>query len=256
MSGSALSVRGLVRDFGSFRAVDHVDIEVQPGQIHSVIGPNGAGKSTLFKLIAGTLRPTAGRVTLHGASIEGKRTHQVARRGLVQVFQLSSVCARLTVSECVAVGVVTQRRRTWDLVSRFHHTAQSEGGVILDQVGIAHLGSTLAGTLSHGDQRALEIAMALATRPTVLMLDEPTAGMSPAETHATADLIVGEVRDRGITVVLSEHDMDVVFGISDQVTVLHQGQVIASGSPSQVRAHPQVMAIYLGQVAAEEADFT
>ncbi len=252
MSQPLLVVKGLVRDFGSFRAVDHVDFEVLPGTIHAVIGPNGAGKSTLFKLITGSLKPTSGHVTLSGESIEGKRAHAVARRGLVQVFQLSSVYSRLTVAESVAASIVSRRRRTLDVVTNFHRTALREATAILDQVGLAERASTIAGTLSHGEQRALEIAMALAIEPTVLMLDEPTAGMSPAETRATADLIVSEVRGRGITVVLSEHDMDVVFGVSDHVTVLHQGQVIADGTPEAVRSHDEVMAIYLGHGAAKD----
>ncbi len=250
MSEPLLAVDGLVRDFGSFRAVDNVSFDVEAGTIHAVIGPNGAGKSTLFKLITGSLKPTSGHVTLKGESVEGKRAHAVARRGLVQVFQLSSVYSRLSVAESVAASIVSHRRRTFDIVSNFHRAALDQSIAILDQVGLAGRATALAGTLSHGEQRALEIAMALAVEPIVLMLDEPTAGMSPAETRATADLIVAEVRGRGITVVLSEHDMDVVFGISDRVTVLHQGQVIADGTPEAVRSHPQVMAIYLGHSAA------
>lgn len=254
MSDPILSVHALVRDFDTFRAVDHVDFSVEPGSIHSVIGPNGAGKSTLFKLITGSLRPTSGQVTLEGMSIEGKSPHAVARRGLVQVFQLSSIYPRMTVAESVAVGIVVQRRRTLDIVSNYHRTAERDASEILEQVGLEHLGAALAGTLSHGDQRALEIAMALSIGPKVLLLDEPTAGMSPAETTATANLIVNEMRARGITVVLSEHDMDVVFGISHRVTVLHQGRVIADGTPDEIRAHPEVMAVYLGHGTAHNSE--
>ncbi len=255
MSDTVLAVEGLVRDFGAFRAVNHVDLAVERGTIHAVIGPNGAGKSTLFKLITGSLRPTAGRVILNGQSIGGKRSHVIARRGLVQVFQLSSICGRLTVAESVALGLISQRHRGFDVASTYQRRARDEAVAILDQVGLVAHASSIAGTLSHGDQRALEIAMALAIKPTVLLLDEPTAGMSPAETAVIADLVVSEARARGITVVLSEHDMDVVFGISDHVTVLHQGQVIAGGTPAQVRSHPEVMAIYLGHAATagEEA---
>lgn len=247
MSDPILATHHLVRDFGGFRAVDGVDLAIEPGTIHALIGPNGAGKSTLFKLMTGVLRPTSGDVVLRGESIGGRRPHAVARRGLVQVFQLSSICARLTVVESVMVGIVTMRHRSFDPVTLFHRRARGEALSVLEQVGLAGLAEARAGTLSHGDQRALEIAMALAVQPRVLMLDEPTAGMSPAETQSTADLIVSEARTRNLTVVLSEHDMDVVFGISDRVTVLHQGRVITGGTPDEVRAHPEVMAVYLGQ---------
>ena len=249
MSDTVLSVQGLVRDFGGFRAVNHVDLAVERGTIHAVIGPNGAGKSTLFKLITGSLRPTAGRIVLDGHAVGGRRPHVIATRGLVQVFQLSSVCARLTVAESVALGIIAHRHRTLDVVTGYQRRARAQAEAVLEQVGLGGQGATIAGTLSHGDQRALEIAMALAISPRVLLLDEPTAGMSPAETTVIAQLIVAEARTSGITVLLSEHDMDVVFGISDRVTVLHQGQVITEGTPETVRTHPEVMAIYLGHGA-------
>ena len=249
MSDTILSVQGLVRDFGGFRAVNNVDLAVERGSIHAVIGPNGAGKSTLFKLITGSLRPTKGRIVLDGHSVGGRRPHVIATRGLVQVFQLSSICARLTVAESVALGIIAHRHRTLDVVTSHHRRALAQATAVLEQVGLASHATTIAGTLSHGDQRALEIAMALAISPRVLLLDEPTAGMSPAETAVIAQLVASEARTRGITVLLSEHDMDVVFGISDHVTVLHQGQVIAEGTPEAVRAHPEVMSIYLGRSA-------
>ncbi len=254
MSGPILATRGLTRSFGSFTAVQGVNLTVEHGTIHAVIGPNGAGKSTLFKLMTGVLRPSGGEVLLQDEPIGGKQPHAIARRGLVQVFQLSSICARMTVAESVAVGIMAQRHRTFDVFSRFHRTAEREALALLEQVGMGHLGSAVAGSLSHGDQRSLEIAMALAIQPTVLMLDEPTAGMSPAETQVIADLIVSEARSRDLTVVLSEHDMDVVFGVSDRVTVLHQGQVVASGKPDEIRAHPKVMEVYLGLDASGTND--
>lgn len=246
MSEAEVEVRGLARSFGAFRAVAGVDFQVSRGSVHAIIGPNGAGKSTLFKLITGVLRPSAGEVYLRGTAIGGRRAHSVARRGLVQVFQMTSVFPRLTVLEAVSVGIIAQRHRERDLLSRFNRRAALDAAAVLDRVGLGPLGDRLAGELSHGDQRALELAMALATDPQVLLLDEPTAGMSPAETAATARLIADAARERGLTVVLSEHDMDVIFGISDHITVLHQGRVIADGEPEQIRRDPQVMAIYLG----------
>lgn len=247
MSPDALRVQGLTRDFASFRAIDGVDLSIPAGTIHSVIGPNGAGKSTLFKMITGILRPTSGKVYLAGEEITGKRPHVIARKGLVEVFQMTSVFPLLTVIDAVSVGVTTRRGHALKITDRFRRRCSDEAWAIIDQVGIAHLANHLAGEISHGDQRALELAMTLATCPNTLLLDEPTAGMSPAETVSTTDLIRRETRSRGLTVLLSEHDMDVVFGISDWVTVLHLGRVIAEGSPEQIRTDPQVLAIYLGQ---------
>lgn len=250
MTAPVLELRGLGRDFGPFRAVDDVNLAVQGGTIHSVIGPNGAGKSTLFSMVTGTLRPSRGDVVLRGESIGGRRPHVVARKGLAQVFQMTSIFPRLTSLESVAVAIVSARRRTLHVAGRLGRSTQAEAGALLERVGIAHLADRIGGELSHGDKRALELAMVLATEPTVLLLDEPTAGMSPAETATTVKLIANEARSRGLTVLLSEHDMDVIFGISDHVTVLHQGRVIADGSADDVRTDAQVMAVYLGQNAS------
>ena len=246
MTDNILEVKGLTKRFGSFTAVDTVDISIRTGTIHAVIGPNGAGKSTLFKLITGVEVPSAGKVFLRGESIGSKKPHVVVRKGLVQVFQMSSVFTRLTVLESVLVGMIANKRHGFDVVSRYGRGLEDSARELLGRVGISELGDRFAGELSHGDQRALELAMALSTNPNVLMLDEPTAGMSPAETAVIAALIVSEARTRGITVVLSEHDMDVIFGISDHITVLHQGKVIADGAPEAIREVPEVMAVYLG----------
>ena len=246
MTVPILELRGLCRDFGPFRAVDGVDLSVLPGTIHAVIGPNGAGKSTLFSMITGVLRPSAGEVLLWGEPIGGSRPHVVARKGIVQVFQMTSVFSRLSALESVSVAITSRKRRTYDVVSRLGPSTQKEAVALLDQVGISHLSRSVAGELSHGDQRALELAMVLATEPKVLLLDEPTAGMSPAETATTVELIATEARERQLTVLLSEHDMDIIFGISDYVTVLHQGRVIADGTADEVRVDAQVIAVYLG----------
>lgn len=252
MTAPILRARGLTRDFGPFRAVDGVDLEVSEGSIHSVIGPNGAGKTTLFRLLTGVLKPSAGQLYLDGEGIAGKRPHSIARRGLAQSFQMTMIFPRLTVLESVEAAIVARCRRSNDVWSWFHRSVAPEAHQVIERVGLGGLAGVRADTLSHGDQRALEVALALATRPRVLLLDEPTAGMSAAETARTIDLVAGLARDERLTVLFSEHDMDVVFGISDRVTVLHQGRVIADGSAAEVRANADVMAVYLGNAALEE----
>ena len=246
MTAAVLELRGVTRRFGPFTAVSDVDLEVAPGSIHSVIGPNGAGKSTLFRLISGILRPSAGLVRFAGEDVTGLRPHRVARCGLSQSFQITSLFPRLSVLENVQAAVVARSRRSADVISWFHWRTRAEALEVLERVGLADAAGRPAQVLSHGDQRALEMAVALATRPRMLLLDEPTAGMSPFETARMVEL-VGRLRaEEGLTVLFSEHDMDVVFGISDRVTVMAQGRVIADGPATDVRGNDEVMAVYLG----------
>ena len=249
-----LQTRGLGKRFGTFDAVKGVDLDVAEGSIHSIIGPNGAGKTTFFRLLTGEHRPTEGDVSFQGASITGRKPHAVARKGLVQSFQLTSIFPRLTVIESVKAALMAPTRRPFDLVTRRHHRLEGEALELLERIGLADVADAEAKTLSHGDQRALDIALALATRPRLLLLDEPTAGMSPAETHKTTALVAELNRSTGVTILFSEHDMDVVWGISHCVTVLHQGRVIAEGSVEEVQANPEVMSIYLGEGAAPGMD--
>ncbi len=248
-----LRAQDLVRVFGSFRAVDGVSLETAEGTIHAVIGPNGAGKTTLFRLLSGIHRPTSGRIVLDGQDVTGLRPHVIARRGLAQSFQLTSVFPRLTVQESVQTAILARGRRSASLVPGYRRRTAAEAERVLDRVGLGGHWDRPARSLSHGDQRALDVALALAGRPRLLLLDEPTAGMSAAETAQTIRLIADLVRSDGITVLFSEHDMDIVFGISDRVTVLHQGRVIADGSAAQVRAEEQVVAVYLGADGPAEA---
>jgi len=241
-----LEVRGLTKVFGGFTAVGEVDLVVQPGKIHSVIGPNGAGKTTLFRLLTGVHRPTSGSIRFEGRELGGARPHVVARRGLTQSFQITNVFPRMTVLESVQVAIVARHHRSWDFVSAGQDKVAAEAAELLQEVGLAPASGARAQALSHGDQRILEVTLALATRPRLLLLDEPTAGMSPAETSRMVGLVTGLARSRGLTVVLSEHDMDIVFGVSDAVTVLHRGRVICHGSPAEVQADPQVAEVYLG----------
>jgi branched-chain amino acid transport system ATP-binding protein len=244
-----LSAGNLTKRFGVFAAVNDVSFDVAAGSIHAIIGPNGAGKTTLFRLLTGVHAPTAGSVTFEGESIAGRKPHTIARKGLVQSFQLTSVFPRLTVLESVQAAILAPTRRPLDLVTRFHRSLEREARELLERVGLGDLATTLARTLSHGDQRALDIALALATKPKLLLLDEPTAGMSPAETHKTTELVAELNRSTGLTILFSEHDMDVVWGIADKVTVLHQGAVIAEGDVAEVQTNPEVMSVYLGEGA-------
>ena len=246
MTNPLLETRGLTRRYGAFTAVDDVDLEIAEGSIHAVIGPNGAGKTTLFRLLTGLVRPTEGTVRFAGEDITGARPHALARRGLVQSFQLTTIFPRLTVLESVQAAVIARRRRCYDMYSWFHRNDVAEARSVLAKVGLAALADTEARTLSHGDQRALDVALALAVRPKLLLLDEPTAGMSTVETQQTIALITDLARSEGLTVLFSEHDMDMVFGISETISVLHQGRVIAHGPADSVRADDAVMAIYLG----------
>jgi branched-chain amino acid transport system ATP-binding protein len=246
MTAVLLDIHGLGKRFGAFAAVEDLDLAVRPGTIHSVIGPNGAGKTTFFRLLTGILRPTHGTVIFDGRDITGLRPHAVARRGLTQSFQITNVFPRMSLIESVQTAILARRRRSWDFVTRYHRAVEQEALGLLGQVGLQEFAGNLAQTLSHGDQRILEVALALATQPRMLLLDEPTAGMSPFETDRMVRLVTELARERGLTVLLSEHDMDVVFGISDEVTVLHQGRVIAHGSPGQVRGDQHVTDVYLG----------
>jgi branched-chain amino acid transport system ATP-binding protein len=246
-SGAALlDIRELGKTFDGFAAVSDVDLSVRAGTIHSVIGPNGAGKTTFFRLLTGVHRPTQGTITFDGREITGLRPHAVARRGLAQSFQITNVFPRMTVQESVEVAILSRGRRCFDVVSLRPRAVSREAHQLLEQVGLERHASVEAQTLSHGDQRILEVALALATDPRLLLLDEPTSGMSPLETERMVEVVTELAHERGLTVLLSEHDMDMVFGISDEVTVLHQGSVIARGTPDQVRDDEHVVDVYLG----------
>ena len=243
-----LSARGLTRRFGAFTAVDDVDLAVAEGSVHAIIGPNGAGKTTLFRLLTGILRPSSGNLQFDGEDVAGKSVHAIARRGLAQSFQRTTIFPRLTARESVQAAIVARERRAYDVFGLFHRRCAPEADDLLARVGLEGLGDHRAQDLSHGDQRALDVALALAVKPKLLLLDEPTAGMSGTETHKVTSLITTLARDDGLTVLFSEHDMDMVFGMAETTTVLHQGRVIADGPATDVRADQGVMSVYLGEV--------
>lgn len=242
-----LQAEGLVKSFGGFRAVDGADLSIERGSIHALIGPNGAGKTTLFYLLAGYVRPTAGSIRFADKPIAGLPPHRIARRGLVCAFQITHVFPRLSVLACVECAVLARQHRERDFWGWRGPGVERAALELLEDVGMRALADQRAGTLSHGDQRVLEVALALATQPTLLLLDEPTAGMSPVETERTVALVRKLARERDLTVLLVEHDMKVVFSISDRVTVLHQGRVLREGSPEAIRSDPVVIEVYLGE---------
>lgn len=242
----ALELDGLSRHFGSLRAVDGVSLAVAPGSRHAVIGPNGAGKSTLFALVSGTLHATSGRVVLHGDDVTAMPEHRRAKAGLVRTFQHSSLFLRATALENVVLAVQRHQGVQWSPLRsvRGRITVLDRAHELLGAIGLADRTDAPAGSLSHGERRQLEVALALGAEPSVLLLDEPAAGMSAAETATLKQLVLDLPRE--ITVMLVEHDLDLVFGLAERVTVLHLGQHLMTGTPAEVRASEEVQRAYLG----------
>jgi branched-chain amino acid transport system ATP-binding protein len=235
------------RHFGALAALTRVSLAVEAGQVFSVIGPNGAGKSTLFNVIAGLHAPSAGRVRFRGEVITGLPPEQVNRRGLAKTFQITNVFPEISVLDNVRVAAQSRSPESGRPRSLWRRPDVDGVAVpLLEAFGLASRRDELAKNLSHGEQRYLEVCLALATTPTLLLLDEPTAGMTPGETREATALIRTIARERELTVLLIEHDMSVVMGISDRVAVLHFGEKIAEGTPEQIRTDPRVVDAYLG----------
>ncbi|GAA2584913.1 ABC transporter ATP-binding protein [Actinomadura fulvescens] len=251
MDGPVLRAQGLVKEFRGFRAVDGVDLDVADGSVHALVGPNGAGKTTLFNLLTGFLKPSAGRIRLGDRDLTGRRPEQVARLGVARSFQITSLFAQLTPCEHLQLALAGGTGLTWRFwrSERALDRFSARAAELLDQVGLAAHGHLPAGTLAYGRKRALELALALALDPRVLLLDEPTAGMGVEDIDRTVDL-VQRVRE-GRTVVLVEHNMSVVSRLADRVTVLQNGRVLAEGPYTEIRDDPRVIAAYLGEAPAQ-----
>jgi branched-chain amino acid transport system ATP-binding protein len=242
-----LDVRDLSKSFGGFQALSGVSFSVPLGSISAIIGPNGAGKTTLFNLITGHLRPDAGSVSFKGLPVTGIAPHDLCRLGMGRSFQRTNIFPRLTVFQNIQAAFLSHRGRGWNLLASVDRLYRDETEALLVSVGLLDKAGEVAGFLSHGNQKQLELGITLALEPEILLLDEPTAGMSAQETRESIRLIERIARERGLTLLFTEHDMEVVFAIAHRITVLHQGEVIADGTPDEVRRHPEVRRVYLGE---------
>lgn len=247
-----LETEDLVKEFGGLVATDDVNLTVKEGERVSIIGPNGAGKSTLINLITRRLDPTSGDIRFKGESIVNRDPHEVVQMGISKSFQTASIFSDLTVRENAEIAALASEHGSFGFKFLQHRDGLSEVHEVaadtLDAVGLLEQADRTASELPYGDKRRLEIGIALAAEPDLLLMDEPTAGMSPEETEATVDLVEKVKRELGLTFVLIEHDMEIVFSISDRIVVLNRGQIIAEGTPDEIRGNPAVQEAYLGGV--------
>jgi branched-chain amino acid transport system ATP-binding protein len=244
-----LKIAGLTKSFAGFVATRDIDFELNTGETHAVIGPNGAGKTTFFNLITGHLRPDRGAVSFEGTELIGRAPEKIVRLGIARSFQRINIYPRLSVFENVQVALIAHEGQHWNIFSPGRSLHREETADLLKLVGLEREADEIAGELSYGKQKQLELAIALASKPRLLLLDEPTAGMSPQETGEAIALVRDIVKARGLTLLFTEHDMSVVFGIAERISVLHHGEIIATGLPDAVRNDPEVKRVYLGEHA-------
>ncbi len=249
MSAAILAVSGLQKSFGGVQAVADVSFEVAAGEILALIGPNGAGKTTCFNIVNGQLRPDGGAVTFDGASIVGLPPRRIWRLGVGRTFQITATFSSMTVAENVQMALLSHHRRLSGLWRRARELYCRESEVLLERVGMADQAERACGVLAYGDLKRVELAVALAHEPRLLLMDEPTAGMAPRERVELMGLIADIVRRQNIAVLFTEHDMDVVFAHADRIVVLNRGRLIAEGKPAAVRADLRVQEVYLGSGA-------
>ncbi len=241
-----LKVEGLSKSFGGIRAVSNVSFEVGKGELLALIGPNGAGKTTCFNMMMGQLKPDSGSISLDGESITGLATRAIWRKGVGRTFQITATYPTMTVAENVQVAIMSHHRKLFSFVPYARRLYREEAVELLDLVGMSEQADRAAAILAYGDLKRLELAIALANAPSLLLMDEPTAGMAPKERIRLMQLTADIVADRGISVLFTEHDMDVVFAHSHRIMVLNRGELIANGSVSEVREDPRVREVYLG----------
>jgi len=241
-----LQIKSLSKSFGGFKAVSNANLDVKKGEIVAVIGPNGAGKTTLFNLITGVLKPDSGTVLFKDGDITGLSPHAICKKGITRSFQVVNVFQRLSVFENVQVAVLSREGKTWNLFTPSKKLVREETNGILESVGLQEKANNITGALSHGDRKVLEIAMALGGNPEFLILDEPTAGMASEETVRCIDLIKQLSEKMGLTILFCEHDMELVFSISNRIMVMVRGATIIQGSCEDVRCNQAVQDAYLG----------
>jgi branched-chain amino acid transport system ATP-binding protein len=242
-----LKVKSIQKAFDDFKAVNGANLRVDRGALVAVIGPNGAGKTTLFNLITGQLKPDGGEITFLNEEITGLPPYRICKKGIARSFQIANIFHRLSVFKNVQVSILSQQKKNLNLFRPAARMLEEETNEILSSVGLMEKKDEIAGSISHGDQRILEIAIALGTEPSLLILDEPTAGMSPEETASTIQLIRNLADTRGLTILFCEHDMDIVFDVAQSIMVMRQGSTILQGKPGEVKSNSEVQEAYLGE---------
>jgi len=248
-----LRVDSLTKRFGGLSAVDEVSAALWPGETVALIGPNGAGKTTFYNMVSGRMTPSSGHIHFKDREITGLPAHRIARLGISRSFQITNVFAEMTVRENVQVALVSHRRKSLHLfrVLSRDRKLREEADALLERLGLGGMADARAETLSYGDKRLLELAIVLAIEPELVLLDEPTAGMTPEETRKVVALLNDLRRERAYTFFVTEHDMSVVFGLADRVLVMHRGRLLSTGTPNAVSADPNVRAAYLGDAGTK-----
>ncbi len=255
MTQPTLQITHLSKRFGGVTAVSDVSLDVSPRETLAIIGPNGAGKTTFYNMLSGRMVPTEGKIVFEGQDITGLPPHRISRMGVSRSFQINNIFNEMTVRENIEVALTAYHgdSRRWSNIASRNRPIQAEADSLLERLSLTDLATRRAGVISYGDKRLVEIAVVLATRPRLVLLDEPTAGMTPDETHRVTALVKSLAATGDYTFLITEHDMGVVFDVADRILVMHRGQTLVLGSPQEVKEHPEVRRAYLGDAEEEIA---